>query len=216
LIRAVIFDFDLTLADSRAAVTECVNHALRGLGLAEAAPEAIHRTIGLSLPRTFALLTGTDDHPDTPEFQRLFVARADEVMVARTALFPEVRDVLARLRAAGLRSAVVSTKFRYRIEATLERDELLHAFDAIVGAEDVTRHKPDPEGLHAALARLGESSDRVVYVGDHPVDAEAAQRAGLRFIAALRGASVRAEFAAHPVECFVESLSQLPAVLASF
>lgn len=211
----MLFDFDLTLADSRAAVTDCVNHALRGLGLAEAAPAAIHRTIGLSLPRTLALLTGTESHPDTEAFQRSFAARADEVMVARTALFPEVPGVLARLRAAGVRSAVVSTKFRHRIEATLARDGLAHAFGAIVGGEDVTRHKPDPEGLHAALARLGEPSHSAVYVGDHPVDAEAARRAGLRFIAVLTGASQRAEFAAHPVERFLETLAELPAQLAS-
>jgi phosphoglycolate phosphatase len=215
LIRAVIFDFDLTLADSRAAVCECVNHALRGLGRAEAEREAIHRTIGLTIPRAFAQLVGTDGDPDTAEFQRLFAARADEVMVARTTLFPEARGVLARLRADGARSAVVSTKFRYRIEATLARDGLLDAFDAIVGGEDVTRHKPDPEGLHAALATLGEPSDCAVFVGDHPVDAEAASRAGLRFVAALTGVSAASEFEAYPVERFIESLAELPAALAS-
>jgi phosphoglycolate phosphatase len=215
LIRAVIFDFDLTLADSRAAVTECVNHALRRLGLDEAAPEAIHRTIGLPLTLTFERLTGRGDEAGTDAFRRLFAARADEDMVVRTRLYPEVRDVLPRLRAGGVRAAVVSTKFRYRIEAALARDELLHHFDAIVGGEDVTRHKPDPEGLHAALSKLGESREHALYVGDHPVDAEAAQRAGLRFIASLTGASAREEFAAHPVERHLVSLAELPDALAS-
>jgi phosphoglycolate phosphatase len=215
LVRAVIFDFDLTLADSRAGVTECVNHALRGLGLSEALPTAIHRTVGLSLPSTFERLTGITDVEQTDAFCRLFAQRADQVMADLTTVYPEVRDVLAKLRAKELRTAVVSTKFRYRIEGVLGRDGLLHEFDAIVGGEDVTRHKPDPEGLLLAIAELALPKPLVVYVGDHPVDAEAAERARLRFIAVLSGASRREEFAPHTVEYFLESLRQLPNTLAS-
>jgi phosphoglycolate phosphatase len=123
--------------------------------------------------------------------------------------------VLAKLRAAELRTAVVSTKFRYRIEGTLARDALLHEFDVIVGGEDVTNHKPDPEGLLLAIAELALPKPLVVYVGDHPVDAEAAQRADIRFIAVLSGPSAREEFAAHPVEHMLGSLRQLPDALAS-
>lgn len=215
MIRAVIFDFDLTLADSRAGVTECVNHALRELGISEADPIAIHRTVGLSLPRTLEMLTGTAEHPLTEAFCRLFAARADQVMVERTTVYPEVRGVIAKLRAMELRTAVVSTKFRYRIEGILGRDGLLPEFDAIVGGEDVTQHKPDPEGLLLAIAELALPVSLGVYVGDHPVDAEAAERAGIRFVALLTGPSTREEFAGYRVERFLESLRQLPSALAS-
>jgi phosphoglycolate phosphatase len=215
LIRAVIFDFDLTLADSREGVTECVSYALRELGLPPAEPEAIHRTVGLSLPRTLEVLTGTVRHPLTGEFVRRFAERADQVMAQGTTVFPEVREVIAALRARELRTAVVSTKFRYRIEGILGRDGLLHEFDAIVGGEDVTNHKPDPEGLLLATAELALPTPLVVYVGDHPVDAEAAHRAGIRFIGVLSGPSAREEFTAHPVDQFLESLGELPAALAS-
>jgi phosphoglycolate phosphatase len=208
LLRAVIFDFDLTLADSRAGVTDSVNHALRGLGLPEADPEAIHRTIGLPLPRAFEQLAGAAD-PRTDEFCKRFAERADQVMVEGTRLFPEVPDVLAWLRSKGVRTAVVSTKFRYRIEAILGRDRLRHQFDVIVGGEDVARHKPDPEGLVAALAKLGETREHALYVGDHPVDAQAAAAAELRFVAVLSGSSRREDFAALPVESFIGSLREL-------
>jgi len=101
------------------------------------------------------------------------------------------------------------------IEGVLGRDALLHEFDAIVGGEDVTNHKPDPEGLLLAIAELALPKPLVVYVGDHPVDAEAAQRAGIRFIGVLSGPSTREEFAAHPTEHMLGSLRQLPAALAS-
>jgi phosphoglycolate phosphatase len=212
VIRAVLFDFDFTLADSLPGVTESVNHALRALGLPEAEPAAIRRTVGLSLPRTFELLRGPDDAALANAFVGHFVERADQIMVERTRVFPEVPEVLASLRARGVRTAIVSTKYRYRIEATLARDGLLHLFDAIVGGQDVVRHKPDPEGLVAALAKLGEPRERALYVGDHPVDAEAAAAAGLRFVAVLTGSSLREEFAGLPVERLIGSLRELVAL----
>jgi phosphoglycolate phosphatase len=170
LLRAVIFDFDLTLADSRAGVTDSVNHALRRLGLPEAEPEAIHRTIGLPLPRAFEQLTGAAD-PRTDEFCKRFAARADQVMVEGTRMFPEVPDVLAWLRSRDVRTAVVSTKFRYRIEAILGRYRLRHQFDVIVG---------DAEAAAAAQLRfvavLSGSSLREEFAG-WPVD---------RFLGSLR------------------------------
>ena len=213
MLRAVLFDFDFTLADSLGGVTESVNHALRALRLPEAEPDAIRRTVGLSLARTFERLRGPADGATLQAFARHFAERADQVMAERTRIFPEVPAVLARLRSLGVRTAVVSTKFRYRIEAVLARDGLLDQFDAIVGGEDVAQHKPHPEGLLAALAKLAAPREHALYVGDHPVDAEAAQAASLRFIAALSGSSLPAEFSAFPVERFIASLRELPEVI---
>ncbi len=58
--NAVVFDFDFTLADSSAGVAECVNHALGAMGLPAAAPQAIYRTIGLSLTETLKRLAGAE------------------------------------------------------------------------------------------------------------------------------------------------------------
>ena len=57
-VRAVIFDFDLTLADSSAAIIECTEYALHQLGAAGATPAQIGAVIGLTLPQMFRALTG--------------------------------------------------------------------------------------------------------------------------------------------------------------
>ena len=103
---------------------------------------------------------------------------ADQVMTAMTTVYEPAVGVLATMRARGVATAIVSTKYRYRIESILERAGLVGAVDVIVGGEDVTRHKPDPEGLQRALAGLGVESVDALYVGDHPVDGHAAARAG--------------------------------------
>ena len=213
-IDAAVFDFDLTLADSTAGAVECSNHALRRLGLPAADPMAIRRTIGLPLPRAFCALTGAEDPGRGEAFAACFIERADEVMVDLTALFPDVPEMLARLRDAGVRAAIVSTKFRRRIEGILAREKLRDAFAAIVGGEDVARLKPDPEGLHRALGALDVPGARAVYVGDHPIDAEAASRAGVRFVAVLTGASCAADFAGLEVARVLPSLRPLPGALA--
>ena len=58
MLRAVVFDFDYTLADSSCVTTECINFALGNLGLPVVSPVHACGTIGLSLPETFYVLTG--------------------------------------------------------------------------------------------------------------------------------------------------------------
>lgn len=209
MIRAALFDFDLTLADSTRGVADCVEYGLRRMGHPCPDRAAISKTIGLSLGRTFEALTGIADAERADEFSTLFVERANEVMAPLTTVYSSVPPAIRELRAEGIKTAIVSTKFRYRIEAILAREGLSNLFDLIVGGEDVDRHKPHPDGLLRALSTLRLAPSDVVYVGDHPVDAQAAQHAGIRFYAVLTGASASDEFARYPVSTFLASLDHL-------
>lgn len=207
LIRTVVFDFDFTLADSSAAVVECANHALGLMGLGSCEPERVCRTIGLSLSETFRRLTHGDDPRLAAEFSRHFLERADEVMALRAAIFPGVPATLSALRRSGMRLAIVSTKRRRTIEAILECAALTGAVDVIVGGEDVQQHKPHPEGLLAALAQLETDVSQALYVGDHPVDAQAAARAGMAFVAVRTGYSPPETWNAYAPLAIVDGVS---------
>jgi pyrophosphatase PpaX len=65
--------------------------------------------------------------------------------------------------------------------------ELRRFFDVTVGAEDTTRHKPNPDPLLLALERLGASADDAVYVGDSPFDIQAAKAAQVGSVAVTWG-----------------------------
>lgn len=192
-VRAVLFDFDFTLGDSADAIVYCSRAAFADMGLPPAEPAAIRRTIGLTLQESFRVLTGGAEAPPydckdaAEEYTRRYVAHADVVMTAMTSVYPPAASVLATMRARGVSTAIVSTKYRYRIESILEHAGLSGAVDVIVGGEDVTRHKPDPEGLRRALDGLGIEGGHALYVGDHPVDGHAAARAGVRFVRVLTG-----------------------------
>jgi phosphoglycolate phosphatase len=212
--QAVIFDFDLTLADSTKAVEACIAHGLAGLGLPAASPGAVRKAIGLSLEATLETLTGSRDPNHQVRFRELFVQHADRVMVAQTEFLDGSLGALAELQAQGLRLAIVSTKYRYRIEAILERHRAGHFFEMIVGGEDAANHKPHPEGLRLALRKLGISGATGSYVGDHLVDAEAAMAAGVPFFPVLTGATSREDFERFPHVEILESVSSLPAYLS--
>lgn len=212
-LRGVVFDFDLTLADSTVAVVECSNHALSAMGFKAMDSESVRRTIGLTLPQAFRELSGSGDPTLAAEYSRRFVGRADEVMVASTRVYEGVPATLQTLRDRGLRLAVVSTKFRYRIEAILAQSALSNAFEVIVGGEDVTEHKPHPEGLLHALARLNVTASQAIYVGDHPFDAEAAVRAGTAFVAVRTGVQSAEAWSACAPLGVIDDVSGLPELL---
>ena len=211
-IEAIIFDFDYTLADSSEGIFECINYALKSLGLPAASDDEIKKTIGLSLPSTFRKLTDGLNPNGAADFMKHFIKRADEVMAELSYIYDYVPDTLAKLKAAGFPLGIVSTKFRYRINTILRRESLDGLIDLIVGGEDVENHKPDPEGLNIALNGLGLEPTKTFYVGDSPTDAQTASSAGVPFIAVLSGVTGRDGFGDYEPGYTLNNVGELPGV----
>jgi phosphoglycolate phosphatase len=212
-LRAVVFDFDLTLVDSVDGVTECANHALNALGFPAAGADRVRRTIGLTLEQTFTELSGSTNPALMAGYVEHYRQRADRVMVDLVRPFAGVATTLEAARRSGHAVAIVSNRYRYRIEAILDRHRLGAHVDAIIGVEDVARHKPHPEGIQAALRALAVLPADAIYVGDHPVDAMAAAAAGVAFVGVLSGVMSRAGWIPHAPAAVIESVTQLPTAL---
>lgn len=211
-VEAVLFDFDYTLGDSSEGIVACVNHALTHLGRPPASPGAIRPTIGRTLEEIFELVTG--DRPAPPAFRARFVECADRIMLDATVLYPEVPGVVERLRRAGLRLGVVTTKYAHRVESILDRAGLRESFAVVIGSDSVPVAKPDPAGLLAAMAALASAPSRSLYVGDSVVDAEASSRSGVPFVAVLTGPTPRRDFAPFPVVAVLDRVADLPGWLS--
>ncbi|MFZ0774222.1 MAG: HAD-IA family hydrolase [Candidatus Sulfotelmatobacter sp.] len=211
--EAIIFDFDFTLVDSSQGIVECVGYALQELGLPIPPAERVLDTIGLTLNETLRCLTGQGGSDMTARFTRCFHHRADQVMDRLTTIYEGVPTVMQSLRRANIPAGVVSTKLNYRIRSILKRNDLEDFFDVIVGADNVASSKPDPEGLLFALRSLGVNPSAALYVGDHIVDAEAAERAEVGFVAVLSGRHPRNQFEKVPHAAILETVRQLPVFL---
>lgn len=213
--QAIIFDFDYTLADSSRGIVECINYALTMMGQPPCSEDACHATIGLSLPETLRTLTGLHTPEQAATFVRHFTARADVVMVPSATLYPGVPDLLRRLTGRGLTLGILSSKYAYRIRQILDGQGIVECFAAIVGGEDVQRPKPDPQGLHRLLNRLGQTAEQVILVGDSLVDAQTAQAGAVRFIAVLQGTTNAQAFAPYRPLAVLGTVSELDTALGS-
>ncbi|MDE6728018.1 MAG: HAD-IA family hydrolase, partial [Oscillospiraceae bacterium] len=152
---------------------------------AKSVPE-VKLTVGLSLKETFAALTGSRDDKLSGRFAVLFREKADEVMTDSAVLYDRVPEILRELHKTR-KIGIVTTKFHYRIEAILRKFSAAELVNVIIGGEDVTREKPDPEGLIKAINALGTSKNETLYVGDSLVDAWTAMNAEVDFAAVLTG-----------------------------
>lgn len=207
--KAVIFDFDYTLGDSTNGIVLSINHALEKLNLKTQDTKTIQKTIGLSLKDTLFELSGIQDKEAVRKFTRYFKEKADEVMVDNTRFYEGTLEMLEKLGNDGRLLGIVTTKYHYRIEQILARNNAINVIDVIVGGDDVKREKPDPEGLLAAIEKLNISKDQVLYVGDSIVDAKTARSAGVDFVAVLTGTTKREEFLNYAHVAVEESVREL-------
>ena len=204
-----LFDFDYTLADSSRGITLCFRHVLERNGYAGVTDEAIRRTIGKTLEESFSILTGVTDPDRLAAFKAEYRREADVYMTPNTRLFPETLRVLRTLKERGAKVGIISTKYRFRIHDTMDQHLPADFLDIVVGGEDVSRAKPDPEGLLYAIRQLGVKKKRVLYIGDSTVDAETAQAAGVDFAGVTHGVTTADELAAYPHRHIMDSLTEL-------
>lgn len=207
--KAVIFDFDYTLGDSTNGIVLSINHALEKLNLKTQDTKTIQKTIGLSLKDTLFELSGIQDEEAVQKFTQYFKEKADEVMVDNTRFYDGALERLEKLGSEGRLLGIVTTKYHYRIEQILAKNNAINVIDVIVGGDDVKNEKPDPEGLLAAIDKLNVSKDQVLYVGDSIVDAKTAQSAGVDFVAVLTGTTKREEFLNYAHVAVEESVREL-------
>ena len=90
-----------------------------------------------------------------------------------------VFETVESLKQQGYKLGIVSTKIREGIYRGLKAGRIDPFFDVIVGLDDVTAAKPDPEPIHKALHLLGSTPAEAMMVGDNHHDIEAGKNAGV-------------------------------------
>ena len=191
-----VFDLDGTLVDTPGAIVAAFSAAFGAMGVA--APEAavIRATVGLPLQQAFGdLLRVAPDDPQAALGVQHYQAVFRELVLPEAAalVFPGVADGLAALRAEGFTLAVATSKFQASAEALLTSAGLRDHFSLVVGADQVTRPKPDPEMGLVVLRELDFPARSAVMVGDTTHDLLMAAAAGMRSIAVTYGVHSRSE-----------------------
>lgn len=107
--------------------------------------------------------------------------------------FPRVFEILSYLHAKGVKQALFTAKGRKSASITLERFCMRPYFDFILCGDEVERAKPYPDGVIRILKNFHMSPREALYVGDSPLDAQAAHDAGVAFALALWDSFHRSE-----------------------
>ena len=172
----VLFDLDGTLIDSGPIILASMKHAARAVLGVEVDDVKVRAAIGG--PGLVA------------QMQELDPNRVDELVDAYRAhnepLHDELEafDLLPQLRERGHRLGIVTAKRRATVELAFDRFPTLRDLaEVLIGSDDTERHKPDPDPLLEALARLGAEPHEAAYVGDSPFDVRAAKAGGLFAVA---------------------------------
>ena len=190
-----IFDFDYTLGDTTKAIAESINYGLVSLNHEPQPLEKIIPTIGITLHDAYFILTGVSPTPNeeknADKFFGFFMEKADTCITESAELYEYTVPLLKKIKASGAKTAIVTTKAKYRIEEILERFGISFLIDVIVGSDIVTNPKPHPESVFAALSETGFSAENTVYIGDSVVDARAAAAGQVDFIGVLTGTTNR-------------------------
>jgi beta-phosphoglucomutase len=187
--RAVLWDLDGTLADSRDYHWRAWQEAMgaEGLNITSAQFAA---SFGQRNDTILSTWLGPDADPD--QVHRIGEAKEaryrELVEIEGIVPLPGAAEWVRDLRETGWRQAIASSAPRLNVEVMHRALGFSELIQVLVGAEDVQKGKPDPEVFLLAAQRLGVPPGRCVVVEDAEAGIEAARRGGMRSVGVGPGA----------------------------
>lgn len=185
--RAVLLDVDGTLLDSNDAQADAFVEAFSECGF-DVPWERVRGLIGKGGDKLIPEAGGLP--PDDPWVERVKERKkaifAERYLPAIRA-FPGARDLVVRLRDAGFEVVVATSASEEEAQALLAQGGLDDLLPNRTSASDAEESKPDPDIVQGALEKAGCPPEEAILLGDTPYDAEAAARAGVRFVGVRSG-----------------------------
>ena len=190
-----IFDLDGTLADTLEDIADAMNRVLDGRRLPVHSCASYKLMIGKWLRNLVSQTLPAETRTEETIAACLDQLIADyrEHCLDKTHLYDGVADLVSRLRADGVKLAVLSNKaddLTRRIVGALFDPG---TFDVVMGAQRGLSLKPDPAVALLVGDRLGVPPERIAYLGDSGIDMRTATAAGMAAIGVAWGFRTRDE-----------------------
>ncbi len=203
----LFFDLDGTLIDPKAGITGSIRYALEKLDVAPIpSPDELTWCIGPPLQESFAILLGADRAPLAVRYYR---ERYAETGIYENTVYPGILETLFRLRDAGARLHVASSKPRVYVERILEHFELASPFEEIFGSELDGTRATKTDLLRFALEHTGTNGPDAVMVGDRKHDIRGALDNAIEPIGVLYGYGTAEELTQAGANRLVDSPASL-------
>ncbi len=191
----VVFDLDGTLVDTAPDLVRATNHAIASVGLPAVAAGLIRPTVSYGaramIEHALEIHGRTLDEPEVDKLLATFLDYYSANIAVESRPFPEVPQVLQRMREQGARLAVCTNKREGMSRKLLAELGLLKLFAAVVGRDTLPVHKPDPGHLIGTIILADGNLSNAVMVGDSEVDVKTAKAAGIPVIGVSFGYTVK-------------------------
>jgi HAD superfamily hydrolase (TIGR01509 family) len=180
--KTLLFDVDGTLIDSNGAHAESWARALREQGI-EVDVSAIRRMIGMGGDKILPAVAHVSEDSDGG---REISDRKKQIF---SALLPDLRATLGArplleyLRDRHVELIIATSADDREMTSLLKQAGVVDVIPSRATNDDAPASKPDPDIVHAALARAWARPEQTLLIGDTPYDIEAADRAGIGAIA---------------------------------
>lgn len=212
-VRALIFDLDGTLIDSKQDLIHSVNAMLRELGRKPLAAATISGYIGHGAPQLVARALGDGCREEEKQHAlQFFLSYYEHHKMDTTHAYPSVAETLEKL--ANVPMAVLTNKPVRISVRILDEMGLSKYFRAIYGGNSFETKKPDPLGARTILRDLGAEPQGALLVGDSEVDVQTARNAGTLAASVNYGFGVH-DRGAYPADIYLDRFGELVTLLGS-
>jgi phosphoglycolate phosphatase len=206
-IRALIFDLDGTLIDSKRDLIRSVNAMLAEMGRETLHEDTISGYIGHGAPQLVGRALGNGaSEAERERALKFFLSYYEEHKMDSTCAYPGVAEALEELR--GFQMAILTNKPVRVSMRILEELGLAKYFRAVYGGNSVETKKPHPLGARRILEELGASPDEAILVGDSEVDVQTARNVGT-LVAAVNYGFGTHDRTAYPADIYLDRLTEL-------
>lgn len=189
--KAVLFDMDGTVLDTLGDLTDALNRAMREFDMPEHTQEEAASYLGNGAARLIACAVPEGTPPELTERVLAFYAPwYDSHCQIKTAPYAGIVPLMERLRARGVKLAVISNKQDTAVKPLAAR-HFPGLLEIAVGESETVRRKPNPDAVLAALEHMGAAREESIYVGDTEVDIATARNAGIDCAAVTWGFRTR-------------------------
>jgi phosphoglycolate phosphatase len=186
--KLIVFDLDGTIVDAFGDIAAAANWAHGQLGRPALPEEFVKRGVGNGVRVLMRYCLGEDATED--EVGRgydLFVEYYRAHNGERAFALPGAVALARRLRAACVKTAVISNKLHDLTVETLRKLEMLELYDEVLGESDRFPRKPAPDSLIYLMDKFNARPDETIMVGDGPADIALAKNAACRFVGVTTG-----------------------------
>lgn len=213
LYQTVIFDLDGTLLNTLDDLAAATNYALAQHTLPLRTTEEVRWFVGNGIRKLIerAVPEGTPQ-PEQEEVYATFNEYYKLHCNDKTQAYDGVMELLNALRKAGVKTAIVSNKADYGVQA-LTKQYFSGKLDAACGERSGIAKKPAPDMLFAVMQMLNATKETTIYVGDSDTDLATACNAGVACVGACWGFRGREFLLAHGAKLLAETPAEVLGLL---